>query len=101
MSGMAGMDHGMPMASATAGAPDHSGHAMPGTTMTGDAPKPGSPAMAGMGMTAGPPVSGLRKALVNMLTLLMLLGGYALAARYGDLSMQPGRAMAPMPGMPM
>ena len=61
MSGMAGMDHGMPMASATAGAPDHSGHAMPGTTMTGDAPKPGSPAMAGMGMTAGPPVSGLRK----------------------------------------
>ena len=30
MSGMAGMDHSMPMASAPAGAPGHSGRAMPG-----------------------------------------------------------------------
>ena len=101
MSGMAGMDHGLPMASEPAGAPDHSGHAMPGMPMASGDPKPGSHAMAGMDMNAGPPVSGLRKALVTVLTLLLLLGGYALAARYGNLSMQPGRAMAPMPGMPM
>ena len=101
MSGMAGMDRRLPMASEPTDTPDHAGHAMPGMKMASDGPKPGSQAMASMDMNAGPPVSGVRKALVTVLTLLMLLGGYALAARYGDLSMQPGRAMAPMPGMPM
>ena len=101
MSGMAGMDHSMPMTSEPTGAPDHSGHAMPGMAMAADASQSGSHAMAGMDMKPGPPVSGLRKALVTVLTLLLLLGGYALAARYGDLSMQPGQAMAPMPEMPM
>ena len=100
-SGMAGMDHSVPMANAPAGAPGHSGHTMLGMNMTSDDPKPGSHAMAGMDMRAGPPVSGLRKAVVTVLTLLMLLAGYALAARYGDLSMRPGEQMAPMPGMPM
>ena len=57
-------------------------------------------AMAGMDMSGGSTVSGLRKALVTLLTLLLLAAGYALAARYGDLSMAPGEKMMPMPGVP-
>lgn len=37
---------------------------------------------------------------MTLLTLLMLAAGYALAARYGDLSMAPGEKMMPMPGVP-
>lgn len=111
MSGMAGMDHGQPVAAAMP--MDHSahaGHTVPAMKMAADSKAPsmpatsmnmGSHAMAGMDMSGGANVSGLRKALVTLLTLLMLAAGYWLAGRYGDLSMQPGRAMAPMPGMPM
>ena len=110
MSGVAGMDHGQP---ATAMPMDHSAHArhtMPAIKMAADPKAPpmpgkgmnmGSHAMAGMDMSGGANVSGLRKTLVTLLTLLMLAAGYWMAGRYGDLSMQPGRAMAPMPGMPM
>jgi hypothetical protein len=54
-----------------------------------------------MAMSAGPKVSGVRKAVVTLLTLLMLAGGYWLAARYGDLSMRPDAQMSAMPGMNM
>jgi hypothetical protein len=54
-----------------------------------------------MDMGDGAQVSGLRKALATLLTLLMLAAGYYLADRYGDLSMRPGEAMGDMPGMPM
>ena len=112
---MAGMDHGQPEA-ALAMPMDHSthaGHAMPDMSMApADAkalPVPNtdmaamhgsSHAMAGMDMSGGANVSGLRKALVTLLTLLMLGAGYALAARYGDLAMAPGEQMMPMPGVP-
>ncbi|GAB2452736.1 hypothetical protein GCM10011375_39800 [Hymenobacter qilianensis] len=54
-----------------------------------------------MDMAGGGRVSGLRKAVVTLLTLLMLAVGYWLAARYGDLSMRPGTPMEAMPGMDM
>ena len=95
----------------------HAGHAMLGMSMAAaDAttlPASGAgmaaiqganQAMAGMDMSSGASVSGLRKAAVTLLTLLLLAVGYALAARYGDLSMAPGQQMMPMPrvpGMPM
>ena len=86
MMGMAGMSHGEPAVSlAAAPAAAHPGHNMA--------------AMAGMDMGQGAQVSGLRKALVTLLTLLMLAVGYYLADRYGDLSMRPGEAMGDMPGM--
>ena len=105
---MAGMDHGptvvpapaahnmagMSMAGMNHGGMDHSA--------MGQKPAPAAGvAMAGMDMSAGPQVSGLRKAAVTLLTLLMLAVGYYLAGRYGDLSMRPGEPMAPMPGMNM
>lgn len=80
MTGMMEVSRGQPAASAAA-------------PLTGHAP------MAGMDMGPGVPVSGGRKAAVTLLTLLMLAVGYRLAARYGDLSMRPGGAMGPMPGM--
>jgi hypothetical protein len=79
---MAGMSPAMPPMSASA----HAGHAMPGMSMTGNGQ-----------------VSAGRKALVTLLTLLLLAAGYYVAARYGDLAMRPGQPMsAPemaMPGM--
>jgi Domain of unknown function (DUF4396) len=81
---MAGMSHGQPVAVPAAA---HTGHSMA--------------AMPGMDMSEGAQVSGLRKAVVTLLTLLMLAVGYYLADRYGDLSMRPGEAMGEMPGMPM
>ncbi|WP_317196909.1 DUF4396 domain-containing protein [Hymenobacter properus] len=78
---MAGMTHAAPLA---ASAP--AGHAMPGMRMEGDGQ-----------------VSAGRKALVTVLTLVMLAAGYYVAARYGDLSMRPGQPMnmpqMAMPGM--
>ena len=84
MAGMAGMSHSEPAAASSAA---HSGHNMA--------------AMPGMEISEGARVSGWRKALVTLLTLLMLAAGYYLAARYGDLAMRPGEAMGEMPGMPM
>ncbi|RSK38838.1 DUF4396 domain-containing protein [Hymenobacter perfusus] len=83
---MAGMSHGMPAAAPT---PAHTGHHMAAAPQE----------MPGMDMGSGTPVSGLRKAVVTGLTLLMLAVGYWLAARYGDLSMRPGEPMTDMPGM--
>lgn len=105
---MAGMDHGqavaptpakptmaaMPMAGMEHAGMDHlamHGAAEPATGAT----------MAGMNMGTDPTVSGVRKAVVTLLTLLLLAVGYWLAGRYGDLSMRPGEQMAPMPGMNM
>ncbi|MVN79113.1 DUF4396 domain-containing protein [Hymenobacter sp. HMF4947] len=76
---MAGMSPAMPPATASG----HAGHAMPGMSMAGDGQ-----------------VSAGRKALVTVLTLLLLAAGYYVAARYGDLSMRPGQPMA-MPAMAM
>ena len=81
MAGMAGMSHGQ------ATSPAATGHNMA--------------TMPGMDMSGGNQVSGLRKAVVTLLTLLMLAAGYYVAARYGDLSMRPGKAMGEMPGMAM
>ena len=81
---MAGMSHSAPAAAPSAA---HSGHNMA--------------AMPGMDMREGAQVSGWRKAVVTLLTVLMLAAGYYLAARYGDLAMRPGEAMDEMPGMPM
>ncbi|QNE42258.1 DUF4396 domain-containing protein (plasmid) [Hymenobacter sp. NBH84] len=81
MAGMAGMSHGQ------AASPPGTGHHMA--------------AMPGMDLSGGNQVSGLRKAVVTLLTLLMLAAGYYVAARYGDLSMRPGETMGEMPGMPM
>ena len=86
---MPAMTHEMPVAVAPAPAPaGHAGHSM------------GAGTMAGMDM-GEPTASGLSQAVVTLLTLLMLAAGYALAARYGDLSMRPGMEMMTMPGMPM
>ena len=76
---MAGMAHTSP----PLGASTHAGHTMPGMSMAGDGQ-----------------VSAGRKALVTVLTLLLLAAGYYVAARYGDLSMRPGQPMA-MPEMAM
>lgn len=67
-------------------APAHAGHVM---------------AAMPMNMEGGAQVSGLRKAVVTLITLVMLAVGYWLAARYGDLSMRPGEPMDAMPGMDM
>ena len=79
---MAGMSPATPPMNASA----HAGHAMPGMSMTGDGQ-----------------VSAGRKALVTVLTLVLLAAGYYVAARYGNLAMRPGQPMsAPemaMPGM--
>lgn len=80
MAGMVGMDHAVMSRKAE--------------------PIPRAP-MPGMDTGAGPQVSGLRKAVVTLLTLLLLAVGYWLAGRYGDLSMRPGERMAPMPSMNM
>ena len=85
---MAGMSHDMPAAAPMAA---HAGHQMAAAPQE----------MPGMDMGSGTPVSGLRKAVVTVLTLLMLAVGYWLAARYGDLSMRPGEPMTDMPGMSM
>ncbi|GAB3309265.1 DUF4396 domain-containing protein [Hymenobacter tenuis] len=77
---MGGMSHAVPPAAA------HAGHAM---------------AAMPMNMEGGAHVSGLRKAVVTLITLVMLAVGYWLAARYGDLSMRPGEPMEAMPGMDM
>ncbi|MCA8833337.1 DUF4396 domain-containing protein [Hymenobacter pini] len=87
-----------------AAGPAHAGMAMPG--MVHNAPPMAAGAHAGHTMpempTAGTvaPVSPARKALVTVLTLLLLAAGYYLAARFGDLSMRPGQPMD-MPGMAM
>lgn len=89
---------------AVAAAPAHTGMAMPG--MTHNAPLVAAGAHAGHAMPGMPvagtaaPVSPARKALVTVLTLLLLAAGYYLAARFGDLSMRPGQPMD-MPGMAM
>ena len=85
---MAGMSHGQPAASPPLA---HAGHNMAAMPL----------GMAGMDMSGGARVSGLRKALVTLLTLLMLAAGYWVAARYGDLSMRPGEPMKDMPAMSM
>ncbi len=54
-----------------------------------------------IGPLAGALVSGRRKAIITLLTLLVLATGYYVANGYGDLSMRPGEAMGEMPGMPM
>ena len=81
MADMAGMSHGQ---AASMPATEHNMAAMPGMDLSG-----------------GAPVSGLRKAVVTLLTLLMLAAGYYVAARYGDLTMRPGVPMETMPGMDM
>jgi len=78
---IAGMSHGEPVGAPAAG---HNMATMPGMDMSG-----------------GAPVSGLRKAAVTLLTLLMLGAGYYVANRHGDLSMRPGEAMGNMPDMPI
>ncbi|MBO3272132.1 hypothetical protein [Hymenobacter defluvii] len=70
---MTGMTHGQAL---TPPAAAHSGHNMA--------------AMPGVNMSAGAPVSGGRRAVVTLLTLVMLAVGYYLAARYGDLTMRAG-----------
>ena len=112
---MAGMDHGQPTPAAAVPM-DHSAHAghtmpvmekvaapkaMPVPTTAMPGMKMDGHAMAGMDMSGGNTVSGLRKAVVTLLTLLMLAAGYWLAARYGDLSMRPGEPMRDMSGMDM
>jgi hypothetical protein len=90
-------------------APSMAGMAMAGVnkesmahkTTPGNAEPAAGAAMAGMDMSAGPTVSGVRKAVVTLLTLLLLAGGYWLAAHYGDLSMRPDGKMTTMPGMNM
>lgn len=82
MAGMPGMHHG----------------AAPAMSLSAPA-GPGMAAMPGMDLSGGAQVSDLRKALVTLLTLVMLAVGYYLAARYGDLSMRPGESMT-MPAMP-
>jgi hypothetical protein len=82
--GMTGMNHDAPAAAPPVA---HAGHNMA--------------AMPGMDMSGGSQVSGLRKVVVTLLTLMMLAAGYYLADCYGDLSMRPGEAMGEMPGMPM
>lgn len=77
---VAGMTHAMPPMTASA----HDGHAMPGMSMASDGQ-----------------VSAGRKALVTVLTLLLLAAGYYVAARYGYLTMRPGVPMEAMPGMDM
>ncbi|GAB3323472.1 DUF4396 domain-containing protein [Hymenobacter humi] len=84
MAAMAGMHHGTTPAKGEAA---HQGHAMA--------------TMPGMDRSSGAQVSGLRKAVVTLLTLAMLAVGYYLAARYGDLTMRPGEPMPAMPGHSM
>lgn len=55
----------------------------------------------GMDMGTAQAVSSLRKAAVALLTVLMLAIGYALATRYGDLTMRAGETMEAMPGHQM
>lgn len=71
---------------------------------TGDAPAAVTPggrnsgAVRDMEMSGGGRgVSGAVKALVSLLTVAMLAGGVALAARYGDLSMRAGEMREDMP----
>ena len=110
---MAGMDHSQPAAAVPIEHSAHARHAIPAMQMADADPQAtrmpdtalpgvqvGSHAMAGMDMSGDNNVSGLRKAAVTLLTLLMLAASYALAARYGDLSMAPGQKMMPMPGVP-
>ena len=88
MPDMAAMSHGAAVAGpAAASAAAHAGHSMA--------------AMPGMDMSEGAQVAGWRKALVTLLTVLMLAVGYYLAAHYGDLAMRSGEAMGDMPGMSM
>jgi hypothetical protein len=115
MAGMAGMSHApVPVPNPVPAEHDMAGMSMAGGPMVGmehagmdhqamgmKAAPAGGAAMAGMDMSAGPKVSGMQKAVVTLLTLLMLAVGYWLAGRYGDLSMRPGKQMAPMPGMNM
>ncbi|MCC2548791.1 DUF4396 domain-containing protein [Hymenobacter sp. BT175] len=82
----------------------HAGHSMGSMSHTASAATAhAGHAMAAMpmNMEGGAQVSGLRKAVVTLLTLVMLAVGYWLAARYGDLSMRPGVPMEAMPGMDM
>lgn len=110
MAGMVGMSHGPAAVHSPAPAARNTpGMAMADMAHTGmdhqamgmkAAPTQGA-GMAGMNMSAGPQVSGMHKAVVTLLTLLMLAAGYWLAGRYGNLSMRPGKQMSPMPGMNM
>lgn len=79
----------MPPARPSMAASSHAGHNMPD--------------MPGMRMEGDGQVSAGRKALVTMLTLVMLAAGYYVAARFGDLAMRPGQPMnmpeMVMPGM--
>ena len=82
----------------------HAGHSMGSMSHTASAATAhAGHAMAAMpmNMEGGAQVSGLRKAVVTLITLVMLAVGYWLAARYGDLSMRPGVPMEAMPGMDM
>lgn len=80
------MMNGMPPATPAMGISAHAGHAMLSMRPTGDDHVP-----------AG------RKALVTLLSLLLLAASYYVAARFGDLSMRPGPPMhmpeMAMPGM--
>ncbi|MCB2410940.1 DUF4396 domain-containing protein [Hymenobacter lucidus] len=82
----------------------HAGHSManmPHTASPATAHAGHAMAAMPMNMEGGAQVSGLRKAAVTLITLVMLAVGYWLAARYGDLSMRPGEPMKTMPGMDM
>lgn len=90
------------------GAPAAAGHQHAGMAMAGmthiaaplAASAPAGHAMPSMRMEGDGQVSAGRKALVTVLTLVMLAAGYYVAARYGDLSMRPGQPMN-MPQMAM
>ena len=76
--------------------------ALPATAAVMD-PMPGggsmtSSAMPGMEMAKGKRVPTARKVAIALLSLVMLAGGFGLAARYGDLSMRASGARSmPMP----
>jgi hypothetical protein len=99
-----GTERALGKGGATAGAAhQHAGMTMPGRTHAMPsvvAGLPAEPAMPGMRMEGDGQVSAGRKALVTVLTLLLLAAGYYVAARYGDLAMRPGQLMS-MPEMAM
>lgn len=58
-------------------------------------------AMGGMKMTSGKSVPTSSKVVVTLLTLMMLAGGFWLAARYGNLSMRAGDMDGMQKSMPV
>jgi Domain of unknown function (DUF4396) len=90
MDTMPGMTH--PIPTATAIPPSHANH-IPVPEMPAMAGMGHDAAAAGMGGPAKPSTSTAALALVLLTTLAMLAAGYALAARYGDLTMRAGTSM--------